>query len=56
MILGIEHRPWRLRDLLKERVFYHRIALSPRWQHYYRREVHTRALKVNRAHDLRYAF
>ena len=56
MILGLTTRPWRVRDLLKERLFFDKIELSPRWQDYYRREVRTAALSVNRTHQLRYAF
>jgi len=56
MLLGLASRPWRVRDLLKERLFFERTTLSLRWQQYYRRKVETRALAVNRTHDLRYAF
>lgn len=56
MVLGLASRRWRLRDLLKKRVFFDMIELSPCWEHYYRREVRTAALKVNRTHRLRYAF
>ena len=56
MILGLTTRPWRLRDLLRERLFFDKIELSPRWQCYYRRDVTTAALPVNRTHQLRYAF
>jgi len=56
MILGLATRPWRLRDLLKERLFFHRNELSPCWERYYRRDVRTAALPVNRTHHLRYAF
>ena len=56
MLLGLESRPWRVRDLLKERLFFEKTPLSHRWQQYYRREVKTRALAVNRVHDLSYAF
>jgi hypothetical protein len=56
MLLGLTHRPWRLRDLLRERLFFEKTVLSPRWNQYYRREVTTRALPVNRTHALSYAF
>ncbi len=56
MILGLADRPWRLRDLLKERLFWGKAELSPRWEQYYRREVLTAAIPVNRSHRLRYAF
>lgn len=56
MLLGLASRPWRIRDLLKERLFFHQIALSACWERYYRREIRTAPLAVNRAHRLRYAF
>jgi len=56
MLLGLASRPWRLRDLLRERLFFENTRLSERWQQYYRRRVETRALRVNRAHELTYAF
>jgi len=56
MILGLADRAWRLRDLLKERLFHGRVELSPCWERYYRREVRTAAIAVNRSHQLRHAF
>ncbi len=56
MLLGVASRPWWLRDLLRQRLFFKKTALSDRWQAYYRRHVKTRALRVNRAHELIYAF
>jgi hypothetical protein len=56
MLLGLAKRPWRLRDILKERIFYDTVALSPCWDRYYRREVKTAALAANRRHELIYAF
>jgi hypothetical protein len=56
MLMGLASRPWRFRDVLKARVFYHKVELSPRWDTYYRRTVKTAALRVNRAHLLSYAF
>jgi transposase-like protein len=56
MVLGLERRPWQLYDLLKERLFYEKTKLTARWQSYYRREVETLALGVNRRHTLRFAF
>jgi transposase-like protein len=56
MLLGVANRPWKLRDLLKERLFFEKRALTPRWQQYYCREVKTRAINANRTHDLSYAF
>jgi hypothetical protein len=56
MELCLAARPWRLRDLLNERIFFDKRRLSSRWHDYYRRSVTTRALPVNRSHNLRYAF
>ena len=56
MILGLANRPWRMRDLLKERLFFDKAELSACWERYYRREVPTAALRINRTHQLRYAF
>ena len=56
MQLGLAARPWRLRDLLASRLYVERTALSRRWEDYYRRRVVTRALTVNRTHELRYAY
>jgi hypothetical protein len=56
MFLGLAGRPWRMTDLLKERLFFGKVELSECWQRYYRREVITAALPVNRTHRLRYAF
>jgi hypothetical protein len=56
MLLGVARRPWRVTDVLAQRLFFDNGALSPRWEHYYRRLVETRALRVNRVHHLSYAF
>ena len=56
MLLGLASRPWRIRDLLGRRLFFENTPLSARWQQYYRREIETRALPVNRKHALKYAF
>jgi transposase-like protein len=56
MLLGLADRPWRLKDLLSQRCFFEKTALSERWETYYRREVKTLALAVNRRHRLGYAF
>jgi hypothetical protein len=56
MLLGLANRPWRPRDLLTQRRFFEKTTLSPRWRDYYQRTVTTRALPVNRIHDLKYAF
>jgi len=36
-------------------LFWARVGLAGRWREYYWGEVETRALKVNRRHDLGYA-
>lgn len=56
MILGLTNHPWSVSDLLNERLFFEKVELSACWQRYYRREVITAALPVNRTHHLRYAF
>jgi hypothetical protein len=56
MLVGLANRPWHVRDLLAGRVFYEKTRLSDRWRDYYRRRVETRALEVNRTHELAYAF
>jgi hypothetical protein len=37
-------------------LFFERVRVPERWRAYYRREVETRALSVNRRHTLGYAF
>jgi transposase-like protein len=56
MLLGLADRPWSLRDLLSQRLFFEKTTLSERWEAYYRRDVKTAALAVNRRHRLDYAF
>jgi hypothetical protein len=56
MVIGLAHRPWQVHDLLAKRLFFEKIPLTPRWESYYRREVTTLTLPVNRTHSLRYAF
>jgi transposase-like protein len=56
MLLGLAERPWRLRDLLSQRLFFEKASLTRHCEAYYRREVRTAALAVNRHHQLGYAF
>ena len=56
MLLGLTTRPWKVRDVLARRLFFEKTELSDRWKDYYRREVQTSALPVNRTHTLTYAF
>ncbi len=56
MLIGVARRPWRVRDLLRARRFFEKTRMAECWQRYYRRQVETRAIPVNRTHQLRYAF
>ena len=56
MLRGAVERVLTVRDILKERLFRTRIDLPESWNRYYRREVETAALAVNRRHDLKYAY
>jgi hypothetical protein len=56
MDLGLANRPWNIRDLLRERLFFEKAELSPRWRDYYLRIIETTAIPLNRIHSLRYAF
>jgi transposase-like protein len=56
MLKGLLARPWRVVDVLRERLFRSRVALSERWDQYYRRAVLTAALAKNRRHALKYAY
>jgi transposase-like protein len=56
MLLGLARRRLQIREVLQWRLFFGRIEMGATWQRYYRREVVTRALGVNRKHALKYAF
>jgi transposase-like protein len=56
MLKGIVNRLLNVSDVLRERLFRTRVELSETWSRYYRRDVKTPALGVNRAHELRLAF
>jgi len=56
MLAGLARRRLRIVEVLRRRLFFEQIEMSWTWQRYYRREVVTRALGVNRTHALRYAF
>jgi hypothetical protein len=56
MIVGLTDHKWSVEELFRERLFFDKTELSPRWETYYRRTVRTAALAVNRIHQLRYAF
>jgi len=56
MLKGLADRPLALGEIYRRRLFPGRIALPPRWQLYYRREVRTREYPKNEVHRLKYAF
>jgi hypothetical protein len=53
---GMLERRLKYEDVFGERIFRSHIELPPRWAEYYDREVETRALPVNRRHELKYAY
>jgi transposase-like protein len=55
MIVGLTDHKLTVAELFRERLFFDKTELSPRWETYYRRTVRTAALAVNRIHQLRYA-
>jgi len=56
MVLGLTDHMWCVEEVLSERLFFEKISLPECWERYYRRDVKTAALGVNRRHRLRYAF
>jgi len=56
MVKGLTDRPLEVEDILSERIFRTNMELPPRWAEYYDRQVETRALEVNRRHELSYAY
>ena len=56
MLKGLCNRVLESQDVLRARLFASRVDLPARWQKYYRSEIETRALAVNRRHELTYAF
>ena len=56
MVKGLTDRKLEVEDILSERIFRTRMELPPRWAEYYDRAVETRALPVNRRHELKYAY
>jgi len=56
MLLGLAARALRFEEILGRRLFPGHVELPASWQAYYRREVVTPVLGVNRRHELRYAF
>jgi len=56
MRLGVRERPLDLAEVLKERLFPHRVGLPEVWAGYYRRKVPTARIKNPREHRLARAF
>ncbi|MFO7652256.1 MAG: hypothetical protein R6X25_00365, partial [Candidatus Krumholzibacteriia bacterium] len=55
MLVGLCRRQLTVREVVGRRLFAAQIGLEGRWRQYYWGEIRTRALKVNRRHDLKYA-
>ena len=55
MLLGVCSQRLTVDEVLGRRLFWVRVGLEGRWRQYYWGEVETRALKVNRRHELKYA-
>ena len=56
MLSGLTAERWWPEQVLAERLFRTRITLPARWGEYYDGLIRTRALGVNRRHDLKYAY
>lgn len=56
MLLGLTDQVYREEDLVGGRLFVTHYELPKLWDDYYWRRVRTRALRVNREHELKYAF
>ncbi len=56
MLRGVVGRRLSVEDVLEARLFPGRIELPSAWDRYYRGEVDTQALAVNRRHRLKYGF
>jgi hypothetical protein len=55
MLIGLCGRRLTVREIVGRRLFWAKVGLAGRWRQYYWGEVETRALKVNRRHELKYA-
>ncbi len=53
---GILANPLKIEEVLSSRIFRTHCDLGPLWGEYYDRVVETRALRVNRRHELRLAY
>jgi transposase-like protein len=56
MLLGVVDRRLSVGEVLARRLFPGRIELPRPWERYYRGQIRTRALAVNREHRLKYAY
>ncbi|MEZ4388018.1 MAG: hypothetical protein R3D98_10680 [Candidatus Krumholzibacteriia bacterium] len=54
-LLGVCPRRLTVDEVLARRLFVDQVGLEGRWRQYYWQEVVTRALKINRRHELRFA-
>jgi len=55
MLVGLCQRALTVAEVLGRRLFAEQIGLEGRWRQYYWGEVVTRALKINRRHELKFA-
>jgi len=55
MMIGLLDTRLTEEDVLSRRLFVHQTELTEMWDDYYWRRLETRALKVNRRHELKYA-
>ena len=55
MLVGVCDRRLTVPEVLGRRIFWAQVGLEGRWRQYYWGEVQTRALKINRRHELKYA-
>jgi hypothetical protein len=56
MLKGLVDRRLTVDDVLSDRLFRTHVDLPASWAKYYDRAVETRALEVNRRHELKYAY
>ncbi|MFH1843381.1 MAG: hypothetical protein ABIF77_09235 [bacterium] len=55
MLIGVCQRRLTVLEILGRRLFWAQVGLEGRWRQYYWAEVETRALTINRRHELKYA-
>ena len=56
MRLGLVERPIPIEEILKRRLFPHRVPLPTEWWRYYRGEIRTRRYRREKRHRLKLAF